>query len=628
MDDDTIRGADHGVVEVLPRWDVSDLYPSLTDREFVDALERVDAQVSRLEARFDDLGIRGVESRAVSSADGVAADVAITELNDAMDQTSMLAAFILATVTTDSTNETAQAALGRLERTDARTVPLRARLSEWVADRGPDDLAKVSEVARDHHGPLSKLAARAEHQMPEAEEHLFAEMQVTGSGAWSRLHADITSQLQADVSMPDGSIERLAMPAVRGLASDADGAVRRAAYDAEIETWPTIAVVAAAAMNSIKGEATAVNRRRHWNSPLDASLFANSVSRPTFDAMQAAVEDSLDDFRMLMRTKARLAGHDVALPWWDMFAPVPGSGQVSWADGLSSVRRAFASYDTSLAGLVDRAIDERWIDAGPRPGKTGGAFCMDVSGDRSLVLLNWSGSIESAAVTAHELGHAFHNVQLAGRTRLQRMLPMALAETASIFCETLVLEAGLTTLTGIDRLALLDANLQAVTQVVVDIRSRFLFETQVFDRRSQRTLGVSELNSMMVEAQAEAYGNGLDQSTAHPFMWIVKSHYYGSHFYNWPYTYGLLFGLGLFARYQDDPERFRTGYGNMLSRAGMDSAEELGRSFGFDVTDGGFWTASIDILRKRIADYVALVDDLASLSSDAPRSGVAPAGEA
>ncbi|MBI5089339.1 MAG: hypothetical protein HZB15_10920 [Actinobacteria bacterium] len=263
--------------------------------------------------------------------------------------------------------------------------------------------------------------------------------------------------------------------------------------------------------------------------------------------------------------------------------------------------------------MLVRGVGERWIDAAPRDGKVGGAFCMPFVGDRSLVLLNWSGSIDSAQTTAHELGHAYHNVQLAQRTPLQRRVPMALAETASIFCETLVVEACLGHLTGADRLALLDVDLQGSTQVVVDIQSRLLFETEVFARRQRRTLGVSELNEMMQAAQADAYGDGLDQSTAHPYMWLLKPHYYGSHFYNWPYTYGLLFGLGLFAQYRADPERFRDGYDDLLSRAGMNTAEELGQAFGIDVTGEAFWTASLDVIASRIDQHRALASELGLL---------------
>jgi oligoendopeptidase F len=270
------------------------------------------------------------------------------------------------------------------------------------------------------------------------------------------------------------------------------------------------------------------------------------------------------------------------------------------------VRGAFGAYSDRLAGLVDRSLNEKWIDAEPREGKVGGAFCMSFVDDRSLVLLNWSGSVDSAQTTAHELGHAYHNTQLAHRTPMQRNLPMALAETASIFCETLVVEEGLSRLQGDERLALLDVDLQGAAQVVVDIHSRFLFESEVFARRQRRTLGVSEFNELMGDAQNNAYGDGIDQSTAHPYMWILKPHYYGSHFYNWPYTYGLLFGLGLYAQYQQDPDRFRGGYDDLLSRAGMDSAEQLGAAFGLDVTKEDFWTASLDVLRARMRDYEGL----------------------
>jgi pepF/M3 family oligoendopeptidase len=401
------------------------------------------------------------------------------------------------------------------------------------------------------------------------------------------------------------------MPAVRGLATDSDVAVRKAAYDAEMVAWPTVATACAAAMNAIKGEANTINHRRRWDSPLDASLYGNSVSRATFDAMQSAIIASLPDFRSWMRTKARLHGHAGALPWWDLVAPLPSAGgSITWDESIHLVRNAFSSFSPNLAGLVDRAINESWLDVPPREGKVGGAFCMPFVDDRSLVLLNWSGSVESAQTTAHELGHAYHNTQLAGRTPLQKRLPMALAETASIFCETLVVEAGLATLQGKERLALLDVDLQGANQVVVDIHSRFLFETEVFARRQRRTLGVNELNEIMLQSQTDAYGDGLDQSTAHPHMWVLKGHYYGSHFYNWPYTYGLLFGLGLFAQYHADPDRFRAGYDDLLSRAGMATAEELGSAFGIDVTSESFWTASLDVLRARMAEYSKLAETL------------------
>ena len=590
----------------LPRWSVADVHQSFDARSFTDAMESAGAGVTRLEALFEEHNVRAITPRPVQPADGEAADSVISTFNNVVEAQEILGAYIYATVSTDSRNERAQGLLSEMETLDARVSPLLARLADWVAALGTEQLATVSTEARDHLGPLERLQARAEHQMSEVEEGLYSELGTTGSSAWGRLQGDLTSQLSTEVHLPTGT-KTMPMAAVRGLSTDSDLNVRKAAYEAEMRAWPTIAVACAAAMNSIKGEANVVNRRRKWKQPLDASLYSNNVSLETFNAMQSAVHASLPDFRRWMRVKAKLVGDTNGLSWWNLSAPLSISpGPISWDQGISLVKGAFASYSDRLSHLVDRSINEQWLDAEPREGKVGGAFCMSFVDDRSLVLLNWSGSVDSAQVTAHELGHAYHNTQLAHRTALQKRLPMALAETASIFCETLVVEEGLSRLQGDDRLALLDVDLIGANQVVVDIHSRFLFETEVFARRQKRTLGVSELNEIMLSAQRDAYGDGLDQTTAHPHMWVLKPHYYGSHFYNWPYTYGLLFGLGLYAQYQLDPEKFRDGYDDVLSRAGMDTAEQLGQAFGIDVTSESFWTASLDVLRARMRNYEQL----------------------
>ena len=593
-----------GTTEQLPRWDVSDVHASLASRSFTDALDGLAADLARLVALFDHHEIRAVAPRPATQADADVADEVLRALNAAMTDGRTLRTTVLATVLTDTTNEQAQALATRLGTLDARLRPLQARLAEWVASLGVDSLADLHPNVADHAGPLRLLAARADHQMPESDEHLYAELRLTGSDGWNRLHNDVTSQLMAIVELPDGT-RSLPMAAVRGMASHIDPVVRRAAYDAELAAWPSAAVVCAAAMNGVKGEACVVNRRRGWTDPVDASLFANNVSRPTFQAMHDAVTRFLPEMRDWMRTKAALLGHDGGLPWWDLVAPLPlaGAGASTWEASVDGVRRAFAAYSPRLAGLVDRALAERWIDAGPKRGKVGGAMCIPFVGDRSLVLLNWSGSADSSQTTAHELGHAYHNTQLAHRTALQRQLPMALAETASIFCETLMVEHGLATTHGAERLGLLDVDLSGTAQVLVDIRSRFLFEREVYARRSRATLGVGEMNELMLDCQRQAYGHGLDHRFAHPYMWAVKPHYYSASFYNWPYTFGLLFGLGLYSASRADPERFGDTYDDVLSRVGMEPAESIGAAFGYDLTDGGFWDDALDVVRTRIHQY-------------------------
>jgi oligoendopeptidase F len=211
---------------------------------------------------------------------------------------------------------------------------------------------------------------------------------------------------------------------------------------------------------------------------------------------------------------------------------------------------------------------------------------------------------------AHELGHAYHNLNLAGRTMLQRATPMALAETASIFCETLVTQAGLRHAGDQERLVLLESWLQGSCQVVVDISSRFLFEQRVFEQRRAHELSVDDFNGLMLQAQRETYGDGLDESTLHPYMWAVKSHYYSAarSYYNYPYMFGLLFGLGLFARYQEEPGAFVATYDDLLSSTGLDDAATLAGRFGIDIRTPEFWRSSLDVIRADIDRFETLVD--------------------
>ncbi|HRB04899.1 MAG TPA: hypothetical protein PLP26_16105, partial [Ilumatobacteraceae bacterium] len=345
----------------LPRWSVADVHESFAARSFLDAMDRCGADAARLEALFDEHSIRAAEPRPVTQADGQAADAVITAINALEEHSDVTGAYIYATTSTDSYDEKAQGLMGEYEMVGSRMRPLMARLAEWFHALGVDELAQVSEQVAQHVGPLTKLAARAQRQMSEAEEGLYGELVNTGSSAWSQLHSTVTSQMTAPVAMSDGTVTELPMAAIRGLASHADSAVRKAAYDAEQAIWPTVAPVCAAAMNSVKGEANVLNRRRGWPSPLDASLFANNVSRATFDAMQQAITDSLPDFRRWMRIKAGLHGHssstgDGSLPWHDMMAPLPfAPSEISWDEGSAIVRNAFGSYGGSLAGLLDRA---------------------------------------------------------------------------------------------------------------------------------------------------------------------------------------------------------------------------------------------------------------------------------
>jgi oligoendopeptidase F len=184
---------------------------------------------------------------------------------------------------------------------------------------------------------------------------------------------------------------------------------------------------------------------------------------------------------------------------------------------------------------------------------------------------------------------------------------MTLAETASIFCETIVVQAALRGADTQEQIAILEASLQNTCQVVVDITSRFLFEQSVFERRQQRELSIAEFNDLMLDAQRRTYGDGLAADGLHAYMWAVKPHYYGSSFYNYPYMFGLLFGLGLFARYQADPAGFKAIYDDLLSSTGLGDAADLAMRFGIDIRSVDFWRSSLDVIRRDIDRFEGLI---------------------
>jgi oligoendopeptidase F len=582
-----------------PRWDIASVFPSLASREFAAAHEAFGSGVARLQALYEERGVRSGPPRAPGPSDVAALEEVLDETNAVLEAARLISAYLQAMVTTDARDDDAARLRSQVQAEQAPLDALTARFDGWVASLGAEALIAGSPVAGDHAYPLRRAEEGAAHRMGEAEEDLFAELSLTGSKAWARLHGTVTARLRATI---DGTA--VPVTVVRGMATHPDARTRRTAFEAELEAWESASVPLAAALNAIKGEAIAVNRRRGWEDPVAPVLWANGVGPDALAALQEAARAAFPDFRRYLRAKAARLGHDGGLPWHDLFAPLGDGGPVAWSDATGAVEHVFGTYSPALAAVARRAIDEHWVDAEPRDGKEGGAYCMAVRAGESRVLMNFDGSWDGANTLAHELGHAYHNATLADRAPLQRRTPMALAETASIFCETLMAASGLAGSSGAERLARLDTDLVGSCQVVVDIDSRFRFERAVFDRRRRGTLGAPELCALMTEAQDATYGDGI--STHHPYLWAAKPHYYSTSFYNWPYTFGLLFGLGLYASYEADPDRFRAGYDALLSSTGLASAAELAGGFGIDVASTAFWASSLDVIRARIDEFVRL----------------------
>ncbi|MDR3690195.1 MAG: M3 family oligoendopeptidase [Fimbriimonas sp.] len=584
----------------LPHWDMEVVFPGLDSPEFEAACAEVDSLLARLESLFNTYGIATDGGGDIGVFDELM--LAFNELNE---KVRTVTAFIRSFTTTNSLDELASAQNSEMDKQLGRLRKLSKSFTAWLGRLNAEELFGRSQLAREHEFAVMKAEIGAQHLMAASEESLASDMEITGMFAWTKLHGNVVSRLTASICLEEGK-QDLPMSVVRTLASSPKREVREAAFRAELEAWKSVEVPLSAALNSVKGETLSLGERRGWKDPLDETLFNCNMDRATLDAMMEAARESFPDFRRYLSAKARCLGIE-KLAFFDLFAPVGESAdEWDYDRAKSFVIEQFTAYSEKLGSFAERAFRENWIDVPPRAGKSDGAFCMGLRKDESRILLNYEPSFGAVSTLAHELGHGYHNLCLNGRTAVQRTLPMTLAETASIFCETIIRQAVLRDGAPSDQFVVLEASLQGSCQVVVDISSRFLFERAVFRGRRKRELSSREMCEHMLDAQQATYGDGLDQEQLHPYMWAAKSHYYGRSFYNFPYMFGLLFGLGLYSVYEKEPNTFHGRYDDLLSSTGMADAATLGRRFGIDITQVEFWRGSLDQIRADICRFEAL----------------------
>ena len=592
----------------LPHWDFSTVFPGLDSPEFDAGFQEVIAAIANMVELFDDNKINRLET-AVPVDDSLVSlfDTIINRFNEIDEQIHVLQVYLYGFLTTDSRNTEAQARHSQLLPHLSRLSLLGTRLTAWIGSLDTEELLEKSTVAREHTYMLEKARQQAMHLMSPEQEDLAAELSLTGGSSWYRLFNNYISQVTVGIER-DGETETMPLTAAQNLAYNPDRELRAQAHQAVLDSLAEAAVPIAACLNSLKGETLALTRRRGWDSPLDMVLFQNAIDRPTLDAMMTATRNAFPDFQRYLKARAKALGLP-KMAWYDRLVPL-GEGEQSWAyqDATKFVMSQFGTYSGKMRGLAERAFSEDWIDAEPRDGKRGGAFCMGLRADESRILTNFEPGFSGVSTLAHELGHAYHNMCLAERTPLLRNTPMTLAETASTFCQKIVENAALKTAVPQDQLIILDGLLEYAARVVLGASSNFMFEEKLFEKRQERELSVEELCALDEETQRASLGDALEEGSLHPYRWAYVPHYYGSTFYNFPYTFGLLFGLGLYAQYQAEPEPFKAGYDELLSMTGMGNAADLANRFGIDIRSEAFWEASLDVLRSDIDKFVALVD--------------------
>ncbi|HMS01206.1 MAG TPA: M3 family oligoendopeptidase [Anaerolineales bacterium] len=595
-----------------PRWDMTNVYPSLESKEFKNAMKEYNSLLDKFE-KFYKTKLTKASAKTRSKELGALLGKAVDQFNAIYELGGTLSAYIESFVTTDSRDKTANRLLSELEQVQVRQRILGTQFSAWVGTLGKklDEAVATNPSAKAHAFGLKETRDQAKYLMSEAEEMLAAEMSLSGGNAFGKLQGTVTSQLSVDFEL-DGKLQKLPMPALINLRSHPDEATRHRAYDAENQAWEGVKETLAATLNGVKGESNILWKRRGRKDALHAAIDFARMDRKTLDAMMGAMKDSFPMFRKYFKAKAKKLGKE-KLAWWDVFAPLGKTDKAySYDEARDFILKNFGAFSPDLRDMTATAFKNNWIDAEQRDGKRGGAFCMGVPAVKeSRILANYDGSFNQVSTLAHELGHAFHNycAYKAGKTELQQNTPMTLAETASIMCETIVTQAVLSSSKDPQEiLSVLESQIENAGQVIVDIYSRFLFEKEVMERREKSELSADDFCEIMERAQKATYGDGLDERYLQKFMWTWKPHYYspGFSFYNFPYAFGLLFATGLYAIYQKRGADFVPDYMNLLASTGEAPAAKLAKRFGIDITQKKFWQDSLAIIGKQIDRFCEL----------------------
>lgn len=629
----------------IPDWDLGSIYPDINSEKYKSDLAKLTEGIKTLKD-LNDQAENPDQKNHLNIQNWIADFFKADDILGPLANT--LAAYSYSIYSVDTTSKSLLDNLNQVESlTDQYEIQLN-RFSHTVAkNRGILSEFYVNfPQYRKYEFSINEMLEDDIHTLSPELEGIIAKLQQTGGRAWDRLHEQLISNLK------DPETGKL-FNELRNDAYSPDARLRKESWQKEIALLKQNEIAFAASLNNLKGETLSLLEERSWNCAIDRALSSSRMKKETLDALIAAIEESLPQWRKYLKAKAEYlknhnatastnCGKEKGLAFYDLFAPLDGNtandgntntaGQTetgcntatpsatnnraaseesllskNWTfeEARDYIVKEFTSFSPVMGDFAKNAFDKNWIDARVHPGKVGGAYCQDFYVQKeSRVLSNFTGAFSDIITLAHELGHAFHFFCIKDKDYRNANYPMTLAETASTFAETIVKQDILKTASKEDRIKILELDLQDTCQVLVDILCRFYFERSVFEERQNGELTSEDFCRLMADAQERSYGDGLS-AERHEYMWAVKSHYYSIDldFYNFPYAFGQLFAAGLYSRYKKEGKAFLDIYCNLLSDTGSMSCEDLCFKAGFDITKKDFWKSGIDFYINEIEQF-------------------------
>jgi oligoendopeptidase F len=579
-------------------WDLSPLVHGEGD---AGADRLLDEAAARAQAFADTYAGRVAELTASEFA------AAVTELQEISELASRSGHYAMLRFSVDTADPQIGALMQRMqEKSTAIETQLLFFELEWatLSDEDAEVLLQADGIDTARHFLRAARRYRP-HLLSEPEEKILAEKTISGRAAWTRLFSEQVSALQ--VAIP-GEDEPVALDGALARLMSPDREVRRTSAEAVSEALAPGLRTRAYIFNTLVHDKAVDDRLRHYDNWLASRNLANEASDESVQALLTAVRNRYEIPRRWYRLKAQLLGIDRLADYDRMAAVTQADEPIDWDDAKELVLASYADFTPELGDPARAFFDDNRIDAPPRPAKRGGAFAAyTVPSEHPYLMLNYTAKRRDVLILAHEMGHGLHAELARPRGVLEQGTPLTLAETASVFGETLVFGRLLDQApTPESRLALLAESIEGSIATVFRQTAMNRFEELIHTtRRDEGELAVERINELWVQSQEEMLADSVQLTEGYRTWWSYVPHFIGTPGYVYAYAYGQLLALSIYKRYIDEGESFVPSYLELLRAGGSLSPEELGQIVGIDLADPGFWDSGLDLVEAQLEEAEA-----------------------
>ncbi|WP_217585765.1 M3 family oligoendopeptidase [Lentibacillus saliphilus] len=583
-------------------WDLETIFAGGSDSEALRTyISNIDEKVIDLEKAINDF-----ES---TVADATHLITIISKFEAVMKQFREVSAFISCLSAQDVTDKGATILVGKRSELGAKMGEISTMFDQKLVAVKESDWNSLLEhpKLKEVDFVLSERRTQAKEQLPAAQEVLINDLAVDGYNGWGQMYDAIVGKMTVDVE-EDGDVKSYSVGQAANKLSHPNRSVRQHVAKKLDEAWSGNADLFGQTLNHLAGFRLQTYKHRGWHNVLKEPLEINRMKQETLDAMWGAISRNKQPFVDFLHKKAELLGLE-KLSMFDIGAPLSKTNKTySFTEGAEFIVEQFKAFSPKMADFAQMAFENRWIEAEDRAGKRPGGFCTSFpASEQTRIFMTYSGTASNIATLAHELGHAYHQHVMNDIHGLNQRYAMNVAETASTFAEMIVADASVQNATSPEeKQALLEDKVQRSVAFFMNIHARFLFETRFYEERKQGMVSVDRLNALMVEAQKEAYCDAIEDYDQN--FWSSKLHFHitGVPFYNFPYTFGYLFSLGIYAYAKEKGGSFEDAYIALLRDTGRMTVEDLAmKHLNVDLTKPDFWENAIKLC---VADVEAFLE--------------------